>query len=1150
MESITDLRPSSRTFDSIYGNSGVGAAEVFQAHAREGFDWTTTALFAKSMYQKSQEDEMQSQGLDPFMKLDQAGYEESGYFRKDIQFEEGMTLADVAVLSTMHDDRARRQMIIQDYEGGNEMALALGGQLTGSLADPINFISIAGLAKKAKLGAVVDDIARATARPSKWSAFKYEAAENIMMVAMTEPAVMEQLNREGARVGLDDMAMDLAMAGAIGGTIGAGREWLRGVATPKEYHHTENSVLRALESLVEEGHISHTDVTDPQVLAKVYERASQASGNRFKTFFDDIGSPDLGSFFNKVVSEPLRMARDVMDAAKTRMGDYVGMKRPGFDAGKAQVFEDFEASYTAFMRDLKDMPTGEAHSAIRKLREKLEAMRQKWRDGHKAWSVWEQESREIDHAIEANSSVRADDVIEISPAEHEMIFAKKGEPEVEVVDPGKSEPRRGTAPKETIVEPVVETAQAADVEPVRVNLRELTGEQLTTFIEAVDPDTPRGQTAKRERVRRATRNIQKGKAGPTETTPPMDNFGILEASMEDLDKSLKQAEEYIAKEEAEWKTFLNSWGMKDVALTRESQAMVAYVRGKVKQFMNFRNHIVVYDRVRKDYEVIDLGKEPGGMRKDWEVIIGPKKDKASRTLYEKRLLRELISKKLYWPEDVLDSNGLKRRGPGLDHHHFNKLWDRARNRYRTQYARVDSVDYVQQHDHAASGIYASGEDGKIRLVEGIRAEKPGQTLVSRTSIEVGDTLVIDWGKGQADPMVVGGESGAGKIFEAQVLKRFEAGEKGGINNTKQSHGGFIVADSNGVKRNIYDKNQVEIRNTRIVNADGQRVHMMHERWIYGGVLKAIDEKAKRLGLKKKADGSYPRQADLTSTEFRDVVEGLVQRKTKDGFPSAMAASLKTIGSHFSGRGLAEGQLRKTLAGMDYHTIVELEFAFIRKLERLEAQLQRFAPDKTKPVRDPATGGSRLEGLDVKAYTKEDYAELKELQRKYLRTSEELETISDVIFERDRQFGDTDTEFGDFGRTRDTNPSTKRKDHDRVFVSGDEQPTHDPIHETIGDPYTGGWEPPGNPEPPKRRGRAQLEAEADAILREDAEKNMTKPQSEEDIYQDKKTRVAYDAYKADKVSLDEMDPVASRRIIEMEDDQAVLEQFLEDTMWEC
>lgn len=158
-------------------------------------------------------------------------WEASGYARLlGPAWDERMTRGRAAAQARHYDDEAYRRALLAARDPSTfETILGFGGQLVGSIPDPVNFVPIG---RGVELGLRAAGAVRAAdvlARPGVAASALRGSADAVLGNALAAPAVYAVQERYGEEITFDKVLADLA----IGAVIGAGFGTIGGLLSPR-----------------------------------------------------------------------------------------------------------------------------------------------------------------------------------------------------------------------------------------------------------------------------------------------------------------------------------------------------------------------------------------------------------------------------------------------------------------------------------------------------------------------------------------------------------------------------------------------------------------------------------------------------------------------------------------------------------------------------------------------------------------------------------------------------------------------------------------------------------------------------------------------------------------------------------------------------
>lgn len=744
---------TTQDFNNLYGRTSQGGAKFFTCNIAEGVDWGHMRFAMQADREQDAVERMKKEGVDPFHCMSQDEWKQSEYYREGIEFDRSMPMYEAAALAEAHDQRIRRQAILDDYQGPGQTVMSLGGQLIGQLLDPLNFVSGAGIASKcSKLlrgFSMAEDITKASWR----SAFAYEAAENAFLIAATQPFIVRSMQREGAVVDMDQVFTDILVGGVIGGTFGLGRKWLAGrKASFQEQHALENGVVRAIAAFDEGGSLRDLDVARPQSGLRVMDMANAARSEfSFRKMADDMGVTRPRDYIHKIFSKPFATIRETLSSAKRQFDEAwrraQEMNGEHMSKAKKDLFQAFEKEYSKFMQNLHGMDASGAMRVLNRLKSKLKKMREAWESSVSVRSVWEQEGPEVKDRLESGPERPG-----AAP-----------EPEARTVGPDEVIEAQA-APERAAIGPAREAGDVhAPVEKGEVEIEpEAEPRQPRQIVDPVDEDT-------------------KGLMG----------------------EALAMFEARIAEAEAQIR--LKAEGKSSVRFATDAcVAERKFIFGFLRQFSFYSNieegvaNYVVWDRVAKELKIIRLDKEKLGKR--FFAIAGPQHN--MKWAYAQNLYQAL-KRGYFSPQDLIrmwDEHYRKYQTLYVHRGDPDMMSSGARHERRSV---GDDVVGARQSE--------------MVLRKGVNIKSPEHTRVTRNSIEEGDIVVLEWGGkyGTFEAVVVrrvdkGDVNRKGETHKTSgFMVRMPDGQEKFLKDGERVE---LVRDDI-----IYDENNVRMRNPDHVN---------------------------------------------------------------------------------------------------------------------------------------------------------------------------------------------------------------------------------------------------------------------------------------------------------------------------------------------
>lgn len=158
-------------------------------------------------------------------------WEASAYWRQGVPWDDRMTVGRAqAIAETFDENRYRRRLMDARNPGMLEWGIGFLGQMGGAVADPVNFLPVAGPAARAfrfgeslssPLSRAAGAAATALERPGLVGGFTRGAAEGVVGNAVAAPYVYSVQQQFGDEVTWGRVVTDLAVGGLIGGAFGA-----------------------------------------------------------------------------------------------------------------------------------------------------------------------------------------------------------------------------------------------------------------------------------------------------------------------------------------------------------------------------------------------------------------------------------------------------------------------------------------------------------------------------------------------------------------------------------------------------------------------------------------------------------------------------------------------------------------------------------------------------------------------------------------------------------------------------------------------------------------------------------------------------------------------------------------------------------------
>lgn len=260
--------------DSRYRDTSVRQLGEVQAdrQALEGETSSPTRLI-KASFQEQMQDwnitrgvikdygkwEYEQENDDSDRRLSEEEFIASPHFRQGMKFKEGMTVGDAYASARMHDIRAYRQAVINEYKGDNATLLQLGGSLAAMPFSPENFMPIAPLSRTMNAMKLAARMSKGGMKMSL-AAAAAGALDNGVMIAGTQPYLAQALRDEGSEVAWEQYAMEMAAGMTFGATLGAGAGFLQSRGLKPEAAGVK-AFTEAATKFEEMGNFDHVDVS-------------------------------------------------------------------------------------------------------------------------------------------------------------------------------------------------------------------------------------------------------------------------------------------------------------------------------------------------------------------------------------------------------------------------------------------------------------------------------------------------------------------------------------------------------------------------------------------------------------------------------------------------------------------------------------------------------------------------------------------------------------------------------------------------------------------------------------------------------------------------------------------------------------------------
>ena len=153
--------------------------------------------------------------------LSREEWEASGLARPRLQWQEGMTRGRAEAMARIADERAYRETLMAARDpGALDIALGFGGQMLGSIPDPVNFVPIAGPLSRGLRGVGAARSAAVLAAPGVGASALRGVVDAVGGNVLAAPLVYASQEQFGEEITFDRVLMDLAVGAAVGGAFG------------------------------------------------------------------------------------------------------------------------------------------------------------------------------------------------------------------------------------------------------------------------------------------------------------------------------------------------------------------------------------------------------------------------------------------------------------------------------------------------------------------------------------------------------------------------------------------------------------------------------------------------------------------------------------------------------------------------------------------------------------------------------------------------------------------------------------------------------------------------------------------------------------------------------------------------------------------
>lgn len=260
-------RPRGVSIDHYTGAAGLlqtpTRSEYLGAHVAQGFERTTTGRIleetdimdaerregtADEEYRQNSQMPL-AQGMTPeaagmthASAMSKESWEASPWFRKGMEYRPDMTETRARIMAENYDERRYREQVVAAGDASYGLltrSLGFGAMLIGSLPDPVNFVSFAGGAVKARAALRAAAGAGAAAKAGAMAGLKAGVVEGALGNALADAIVLPDLAARGEDVGFTDLMLDTVFGAIIGAGMGSAGGALAGYVGAKRLARLE-----------------------------------------------------------------------------------------------------------------------------------------------------------------------------------------------------------------------------------------------------------------------------------------------------------------------------------------------------------------------------------------------------------------------------------------------------------------------------------------------------------------------------------------------------------------------------------------------------------------------------------------------------------------------------------------------------------------------------------------------------------------------------------------------------------------------------------------------------------------------------------------------------------------------------------------------
>lgn len=204
-----------------------GLGEFLGASVGEGW-WNTTLATAGAVTRADAE------GVADPRPIAREDWRYSPFWREGVEWDDRMTEGRARAIARVYDENRYRRALMEARDAGTfETILGFGGQLVGSIPDPVNFVPIAGpLGRLARVGEAAAEAGtlgarmaagavRTLARPGVSGSALRGAVDAVGGNILAAPMVYGVQEQFGDEITFDRVVADLAIGALIGAGFGA-----------------------------------------------------------------------------------------------------------------------------------------------------------------------------------------------------------------------------------------------------------------------------------------------------------------------------------------------------------------------------------------------------------------------------------------------------------------------------------------------------------------------------------------------------------------------------------------------------------------------------------------------------------------------------------------------------------------------------------------------------------------------------------------------------------------------------------------------------------------------------------------------------------------------------------------------------------------